>query len=107
MEQLFTIKRKVVAINELNREITTLQDAGTVEGVLDLLTGSTVFKYARMQEESTHILICDVVDVKENDILINQYSNKKYEVTYVDNPLNMNDHLEIELKFIPQSEEGK
>lgn len=101
MEQLFLIKRKAVTMSELNREITVLQDAGTVEGVLDLLAGSTVFKYAKMQEESTHILISDVVDIKEGDVLINQYSNKKYEVTYVDNPLNMDDHLEIELKYIP------
>lgn len=86
-----------------------------LEGWLDLSTGDserTVFN-AKVQE-STHIFLCDyvpmqgrvIVDGKERKVVVTSENARMvidglvYDVLLVDNPMNMNEHLEIYLKFV-------
>ena len=80
-------------------------DCASLFGWLDLSTGDskhTTFD-AKIQE-STHIFLCDFIDLKslgatsENARMVIQGS--VYEILLVDNPMNMNEHLEIYLRFI-------
>ena len=74
-------------------------------GVIDLLSGGVSLKTMKMVEDSTHILICGVVDIQIGDYVTCNHNNKRvYEVVFVDNPMNRNHHLEVELKFLPDKE---
>ncbi|MEK5486797.1 hypothetical protein [Lysinibacillus sp. FSL M8-0355] len=76
-----------------------------VSGVIDLLSGGVNLKAMKMVEESTHILICGVDDIQIGDyVTCNGNTKRVYEVTFVDNPMNRNHHLEVELKFLPDQE---
>lgn len=105
-------------------------DCTSIKGWLDLSTGDskhTTF-YAKVQE-STHIFLCDFTNLKNLSTkwvwnpfnfltgVISQQSEQEsvdvtsdnarmvidglvYEILLIDNPMNMNDHLEIYLRFI-------
>lgn len=68
-----------------------------IDGVIDMLTGGYSTSQQKVVEDSTHILITDVVDIQKGDRVIT--NGNWYDVMYVDNPLNMDDHLEIELMY--------
>lgn len=67
------------------------------DGVLDQLTGNERISADKVSLNSTHILIGQVVDVNESDRVI--HNNKIYEIKNVDNPMNMDRHLEILLEY--------
>lgn len=104
-------------------------DCTAILGWLDLSTGDskrTTFN-AKIQE-STHIFLCDFTDLKalstkwiwnpfnfltgiigkEQDTVVDVTSENArlviqgmvYEILLIDNPMNMNEHLEIYLRFI-------
>nr|DAL57144.1 MAG TPA_asm: head tail adaptor [Caudoviricetes sp.] len=105
-------------------------DCTSIKGWLDLSTGDskhTTF-YAKVQE-STHIFLCDFTNLKNLSTkwvwnpfnfltgVISQQNEQEsvdvtsdnarmvidglvYEILLIDNPMNMNDHLEIYLRFI-------
>lgn len=67
---------------------------------MDLLSGDEKTSNNSFMEESTHILLTDY----RNDInskehwLVDENSNR-FEITLVDDPINLHKHLEIYLKF--------
>lgn len=65
-------------------------------GVIDMLSGEEILANQNIQIESTHILIGPLADIKEGDRVI--HNGIVYDVKYVDNPMNLNKHLEITLK---------
>ncbi|MEC2070338.1 phage head closure protein [Alkalihalophilus marmarensis] len=66
------------------------------EGVIDMLSGNEVLAADTLGRASSHILILfTIIDVKRGDRVI--HNNDRYRVTYVDNPMNLNRHLEISL----------
>ena len=74
----------------------------TIKGWLDMASGDSgrLSHYAKV-EESTHIFICDYFAVDfgaENARLI--IDGKSYDVRYIDNPMQLNEHIEIYLKYI-------
>lgn len=98
MDLEFTIKRRTTTLNSFNAEIETYVPHLTIYGNLDLLTGNTTIKYGKNNESSTHLLICDVCDIQENDKIY--FKNKIFKVNFVDNPMELDDHLEIELELV-------
>lgn len=88
-------------------------DWGTLLGWLDLSNGDskhTTFN-AKIQE-STHIFLCDyqplncTVGEQETTVQITSENARMlidglvYEILLIDNPMNMNEHYEIYLKFL-------
>lgn len=120
-------KRAKNAIGEVTAQWV---DCTSIRGWLDLSTGDskhTTF-YAKIQE-STHIFLCDFTNLKNLSTewvcnpfnfltgVISKQSEQEsvdvtsdnarmvidglvYEILLIDNPMNMNDHLEIYLRFI-------
>lgn len=98
--------------NEIGETIKEWHDVTTLKGYLDLSSGdSKRTTYNSKIEESTHIFICDYNAVFES-ILINGVNvkvdtentrivikNKVYDVLLVDNPMELNYHYEIYLKY--------
>jgi phage head-tail adaptor, putative, SPP1 family len=68
----------------------------TIKGSLNPLTGSQVYQAEKRGIKSTHMLICAFADITEFDKAVDT-NNNEYEITFVNNPMKMNDHLEINL----------
>lgn len=77
-------------------------DSQVLHGYLDLVSGSNqqhAIHNAQI-EESTHILIVPEYQLEVMDKMrVVDQNSRKYTITYVDNPVGINHHLEIYLKF--------
>lgn len=114
IQALLQVKGKAVK-NAIGEVTATWVDCMSIQGWLDLSTGDskhTTF-YAKIQE-STHIFLCDFTNLTG---VINQQNEQEtvevtsdnarmvidglvYEILLIDNPMNMNEHLEIYLRFV-------
>ena len=96
------LKMKSQTENEIGEKVTTWIDYKTIHGFLDFMsetTGRT--NYNSKIVESTHVFICDYVDIDKSITELTAFhNNKEYEITYIDNPMGLNYHLEIFLKYI-------
>lgn len=96
------LKVKRQAKNEIGEEVITWEDHKTIHGFMDFMseaTGRTNFNSKIV--DSTHVFVCDYVDIdKSITELMAYHNNKEYEITYIDNPMGLNYHLEIFLKYI-------
>lgn len=73
-----------------------------INGWLDLMSGDSNYDYKAKIEDSTHIFICDytdlsIVDIEKSRALVD---NRVFDIKYIDNPMGLNQHLEIYLKLI-------
>lgn len=81
----------------------TWQTLTTLNGFLDFTGGDASYKsnYKGKLEETTHVFICDYEDIgvepTQCRLLIN---DRVYDVLMIDNPMGLNEHLEIMLKYI-------
>lgn len=98
-----SIELKEDSKNSIGENIIQWKPYKTLFGWLDYANGdSGHLNFLSKVEESTHIFICDYVDVgmaKPNNsrMIIN---NKIYEVKLIDNPMELNRQLEIYLKYV-------
>lgn len=101
MKNLIDVYKRTHTTSKGRDSFVTTKSHNT-SGVIDLLSGSIANKAMKFVEESTHILLCSVSDIQIGDwITENDNTNRVYEVTYSDNPMNRNHHLEVELKYLP------
>ena len=92
--------------------VDTWHDVVTLKGFIDLSNGDSKHTtYDAKIQESTHVFVCDYkpipdtleVDGKkvkvsaENSRLV--ANSKRYDVMLIDNPMELNQHLEIYLKY--------
>jgi hypothetical protein len=68
-----------------------------IRGCLDLLGADFSFGQGKYNKNSTHIFICDRFVIWNNDYLL--IDNRKYLISWADNPMNMNNQMEIELQL--------
>ena len=96
------LKVKSQTENEIGEKITEWVDYKTIYGFLDFAsetTGRT--NYNSKIVESTHVFVCDYVAIdKEETELTAFHDNKEYDITYIDDPMNLHYQLEIFLKYI-------
>jgi hypothetical protein len=88
--------------NEIGERIQTWADVVTLTGWLDLMNGDSKYtNFSAKLQESTHIFLCDYVtiDRKADDkrLVVNGVA---YDVLLIDNPMEMNQQLEIYLRFV-------
>lgn len=105
MIQEFYIYESYIEEDKIGGYVEYLMDYGQpIKGYLDLLSGSNrqFNKELGFTEEATHVLIVPQFNVNFlYTSLYNVYDplkNKTYRVTYIDNPVGVNHHLEIYLK---------
>ena len=87
-------------MGEAEKSWTTVQN---LKGFLDLRSGYSKYSvYDAKIEESTHRFICDyqplekVITAESSRMIID---GKIYDVMLIDNPMNLNQHYEVYLKF--------
>ncbi len=109
-----TIEIKTITQNEIGQDVETWISAlAPFVGWLDLSSGdSKSVNYNAKIQESTHLFLCDyfplisqgegenpgVKITPENSRMV--VNNEVYEVMLYDNPMNMNQQLEIYLKYL-------
>lgn len=99
----FEIKREIDAgENSMGEQILEWLTVHSVEGYLDLLTGDEANSSNSFIEESSHVfMILEVsVDINNGDRIYNPRTELTYEVTFVDNPMELNSHYEIYCKKV-------
>ncbi len=88
--------------NEYGERIPEWNDALTLTGFLDLSNGTSDFLNADAKiQDSTHIFICDYVDLskyRENTRM--HVGNDYYTIQLIDDPMGLREHLEIYLKYM-------
>lgn len=97
------LQRKTVAKNDIGETIENWTGAITILGWLDLSSGdSHTSVYDRKVQESTHIFLCDYLDLSDYDpencrMVID---NRNYEVKLIDDPMGLHQHIEMYLKYM-------
>ena len=77
-------------------------DYMSLTGWLDLSTGNSTYNnYNAKVAESSHIFICDYqkIDKKEKNLRA-VFDEAVYDVVFIDNPMNLDQHLEIYLNKV-------
>lgn len=100
-----TIQVRTTAKNEIGEMLSTWTDVQTVQGWLDLSSGSSQYTtYNAKIQESTHIFVADYVTLNskisaENSRMV--VNGKRYDILLIDNPMEMQagSQLEIYLKY--------
>ena len=98
------LQKKTSSKNAFGEKVETWNDVQLLKGFLDFTGGDGSYKsnFKGAVEETTHIFICDYDSITANAepttsrMVIN---NKNYNVLLIDNPMGLNEHLEIMLKY--------
>lgn len=86
--------------NSLGQIVHDFKEADDFEGWFDFLSGEENNNQNAITAESTHVIITfdTSLEIAISDRI--RFKEKDYEVTYVDNPMELDDHLEIFLKAV-------
>ncbi|MDY6038441.1 MAG: phage head closure protein [Eubacterium sp.] len=95
-----TVEKKTVKKNKIGESVSSWVDYKTIKGWLDYTSGANdLSKHHAKVQDTTHIFMCDYqTDIKPDYRL--KIHNDIYAILQVDNPMEMNKHLEIYLKYI-------
>lgn len=89
--------------NEIGESVPQWKTIHEITGFLDLSSGdSKRTVYNAKVQESTHIFICDYFGISEQVKAENSrmlIAGLEYDVMLIDNPMNLNQQLEIYLKY--------
>ncbi|HFI0351812.1 TPA: phage head-tail adapter protein [Streptococcus suis] len=100
MLAFYLFKRNLVGENELGQEIFGHKRVAVFAGYMDMLDGSESTDKLAYLADSTHVILTmDMTVNAEIDDKI-EVNGKTYEVTYVDDPVNIGHHLEIYVKGV-------
>lgn len=97
------IQVKTTAPNAIGEQVEAWVDVQPLKGWLDLSGGEARYNaYQAKIQDSSHIFMCDYVPLDsritdENSRMV--INGKRYDVKLIDNPMELNAHLEIYLKF--------
>ena len=107
-----TLQINVPVENEIGSVVDTWVDVVSLKGFIDLSAGDSKHTtYDAKIQESTHIFICDYrpipesLEVEGNFVRVSPENarmvanSQRYDVMLIDNPMNLNKHLEIYLKY--------
>lgn len=88
--------------NAIGESVPSWTTKYSLKGFLDYQSGDSKYtnQYTKM-EESTHVFLCDYqpldVEAEESRMIIN---GKRYDIMLIDNPMELNMHMEIYLKYV-------
>lgn len=99
------LQLKSTSKNAIGEAVTSYTDTVVLKGFLDLMSGDVRrIVYSAKVQESTHIFICDYVNLPQYNIIPENcrmiVNGIVYEVLMIDNPMELNQHLEIYLKLV-------
>ena len=90
-------------VDEIGSRVQKWTPVQSLYGWLDYISGEAGrANYHTKIEESTHVFVCDFVELHEKIKAENCraiVNGKTYDVVLIDNPMELNYHLEIYLKY--------
>ena len=97
------LQTKTTTKNAFGEKTETWSDLQLLKGFLDFSGGDGSYKsnFKGAVEETTHVFICDYDKITSEAIPTQcrmVIDNKVYDVLMIDNPMQLNQHLEIMLK---------
>ena len=98
------LQKKTSSKNAFGEKVETWNDVQLLKGFLDFTGGDGSYKsnFKGSVEETTHIFICDYDEIASkakptrSRLIVN---DAIYDVLMIDNPMGLNQHLEIMLKY--------
>lgn len=99
--KLATLEIKTTKNNSIGEPVDTWTPYTVLKGFLDLMSGGADYQnYNAKIQESTHVFIGDYVPInlQESECRL-VVDGKPYEITLIDNPMELNKHIEIYLKY--------
>lgn len=97
------IQVRSAAKNDIGEHVTAWADAQTLVGFLDLCGGNARYApYNAKIQESTHVFLSDYAPLDSRITAESAravIAGKPYDITLIDNPMGLNRHLEIYLKY--------
>lgn len=96
----FIIKRPVETNDGGGVMVLSFSDLLTTSGRMRPLTGNEILANEALGLKTSHRFYCPVIDVNEKDRIYDSNKNKTYEIKFVKNPMEMDDHLEIDCELI-------
>ena len=96
------LKIKSQTKNGIGEKITSWVDYKTIHGFLDFMSESTGrSNFNSKIIESTHVFVCDYVEIDKKTPELKAYcNNQEFDITYIDDPMNLHYHLEIFLRYV-------
>ena len=95
------VQVRTVTKNAIGEQVEAWATVQTLTGFLDYQSGSSEYtSYNAKMQESTHIFICDYVELDakaENSRMV--VNGGRYDIMLIDDPMGLHKHLEIFLKF--------
>lgn len=95
------IQTSTTTTNEIGEKEKTWTTVRTLTGWLDLSSGDSKYTtYNAKIQESTHVFSCDYTNIgvePENARMV--ANSKSYDILLIDNPMELNQQLEIYLKY--------
>lgn len=92
------IQRYTKTSNGMGGWVETWADHLAYDGVIDQLSGNEIVSANQLAPASSHVLIGGYVeDINESDRVL--FNGKIYAIKNIDNPMNLNQHLEILLEY--------
>lgn len=97
-----TLQTKEPQKNTIGEKVSLWLDAETLTGFLDLSSGGSSYSTFNAKiQESTHIFLCDHVELPVTAENCRAMSGGLvYDVLLIDDPMGLHEHLEIYLKFV-------
>lgn len=98
-----TIQKQSTTKNAIGEQVKSWNTVQTIKGWLDLVSGATSFTTFNAKiQESTHVFISDFVRLDpsihaENCRMV--VNGHVYDITLIDNPMELNEQLEFYLKY--------
>ena len=97
-----TIQISTTETNAIGESVKIWTDVQTIKGWLDLSSGSSNYTaYHAKIQESTHVFVADYVPLADGIQAENSrmtVNGKTYDIMLIDNPMELNQQLEIYLK---------
>lgn len=98
-----TLQTATLSPNAIGEQVQTWADAKELTGFLDLMGGGTGYTaYNAKILESTHVFLCDYEDLPKGVTAESArmvIGGQAYDVTLIDDPMGLHEHLEIFLKY--------
>ncbi|MGM1091322.1 phage head-tail adapter protein [Streptococcus dysgalactiae] len=86
--------------NSINQSVFKHVEKGHFDGWLDMLSGDDKNQSKSIPAESSHVILTKDKSIKLTNADRIKTAKGIYEVTYVDDPVNLGHHLEIYLKVV-------
>lgn len=88
-------------VNTIGERVPAWQEVQRLWGFLDLSAGESKYTYNTKLQESTHVFICDHVDIDrfadDKRLICNGLT---FDVLLIDDPMELHQHLEIYLRYV-------